>query len=94
MLGARPALGRLLTPDEDLPGLPTTAILTDGMWARRFGRDPHVIGKSIIINGQTYEIVGILPQGFSLSQEVLELLDGTEQAEDFLPLPLAPAAAS
>ncbi len=64
MLGARPALGRLLTPDEDSPGRPSTAVLTDGMWARRFGRDPHMIGKSVIINGQTYEIVGILPQTF------------------------------
>ena len=94
MLGARPAFGRLLTPDEDSPGHPSTAILTDGMWARRFGRDPHMIGKSVIINGQPYEIVGILPQSFSLSQEVLPLLYGTEQADIFLPLPLAPAAAS
>lgn len=94
MLGARPALGRLLTPDEDSPGRQSTAVLTNGMWARRFGRDPHTIGKSIIINGQTYEIVGILPQNFSLSQEVVPLLDGTEQAEIFLPLPLAPVAAS
>ncbi|HXY06755.1 MAG TPA: ABC transporter permease [Terriglobales bacterium] len=94
MVGARPALGRLLTADEDLPGHPSTAVLTDGMWARRFGRDPHVIGKSIIINGQIYEVVGVLPEKFSLSQEVVPLLDGTEQVEIFLPLPLAPAAAS
>jgi len=92
MFGARPALGRLLTPDEDWPGRPTTAVLTDGIWTRRFGRDPHMIGKSIIINGQTYEVVGILPQSFSLSQEVVPLLYGTEQAEIFLPLPLAPSA--
>src|SRR5215469_16538621 len=94
MLGARPALGRLLRADEDLPGHPSTAILTDGMWARRFGRDPHVIGKSIIVNGQEYAVAGILTQNFSLPQEVLPLLDGTEQAEIFLPLPLAPTAAS
>src|SRR5215472_8585440 len=94
MFGARPALGRLLTPDEDSPGRPSTAVLTDGMWARRFGRDPHIVGRSIIINGQTYEIVGVLPQAFSLSQETLPLLYGTEQAEIFLPLPLAPTAAS
>jgi predicted permease len=94
MLGARPELGRLLTPDEDLPGHPSTAVLTDGMWARHFGRDRHVIGTSIIINGQTYEIVGVLPQNFSLPQEVVPLLDGTRQADLFLPLPLAPAAAS
>ena len=92
MLGVRPSLGRLLTPDEDSPGQSSTAILTDGMWARRFGRDPHILGKSIIINGQTYEVVGVLPQNFSLSQEAVPLLDGTEQAEIFLPLPLAAGA--
>ena len=94
MLGARAALGRLLTPGDDLPGQTATAVLTDGMWSRHFGRDPHVIGTSIIINGQTYEIVGILPQKFSLPQEVVPLLDGTQQADLFLPLPLAPTAAS
>ena len=94
MFGARPALGRLLAPDEDSPGHPSTAVLTDGMWARRFGHDPEIIGKSIIINGQPYEVVGILPQSFSLSQEVVPLLYGTEHAEIFLPLPLSPAAAS
>src|SRR5215469_57210 len=94
MLGARPTMGRLLRPDEDLPGQSSTAVLTDGMWARRFGRDPHVVGTSIIMNGQTYEIVGVLPQNFSLPQEVLPLLDGTQQADLFLPLPLAPGAAS
>ena len=92
MLGARPALGRLLTADEDFPGRLSAAVLTDGMWTRRFGRDPQMIGRSIILNGQTYEVVGILPQSFALSQEVLPLLYGMEQAEIFLALPLAPAA--
>jgi predicted permease len=92
MLGVRPAQGRLLTPDEDFPGRPATAVLTDGIWARRFGRDPRILGKSIILNGQTYEVVGVLPPRFSLPREVLPLLYGTEQAEIFLPLPLAPSA--
>lgn len=92
MLGVRPAVGRLLTPEEDSPGRSLTAVLSDAMWARRFGRDPQMLGKSIILNGQTYEIVGILPQQFSLPQEVLPLLYGTEQAEIFLPLPLASSA--
>jgi len=91
MLGARPALGRLLMPEEDAPGRPATAVLTDGMWARRFGRDPKIVGKPIVLNGQPYEVVGILGQRFSLSQEVLPLLYGTEQAEIFLPFPLSPA---
>src|ERR1700741_557351 len=44
MLGVRPAVGRLLTADEDIPGRPSTAVLTDGMWAGRFGRDPPLNG--------------------------------------------------
>ncbi len=93
MLGAVPAHGRLLAPEEDLPGRPATALLTEGMWARRYGRDPRMIGKFIMINGLPYEVAGILPQSFSLPREVLPTLYGTEQADIFLPLPLAPAAA-
>lgn len=93
MLGVVPAYGRLLAPEEDLPGRPAAALLTEGMWARRYGRDPRTIGKSITINGQPYEVAGILPQSFSLPREVLPTLYGTEQADIFLPLPLAPAAA-
>src|SRR5262249_40095918 len=92
MLGAQPAAGRLPTPDEDAPGRPATAVLTFGLWARRFGRDPHVIGQSIILNGESYEVVGVLPERFAVSHEVLPLLDGTERSEIFLPLPLAPSA--
>ena len=94
MLGVHPALGRLLTQADDVPGASATAVLTDGMWSRRFGRDPRVLGTSIIINGQPFEVVGILPQNFSLPQEVVPLLDGTEQGDIFLPMPLSPAAAS
>ena len=94
MLGAHPALGRLLTPEDDSPGLLSTAVLTDAMWTRRFGRDPNIVGKPVMINGQNFEIVGVLPHGFSLPQEVVPLLYGTEQAEIFLPLPLDPAADS
>jgi putative ABC transport system permease protein len=93
MLGVVPAYGRLLAPEEDLPGRPATALLTEGMWARRYGRDPGMIGKSITINGLPYEVVGILSQSFSLPREVLPTLYGTEQEDIFLPLPLPPSAA-
>jgi len=93
MLGASATHGRLFVPDEDSPGRAATAVLTEGMWARHYGRDPRMIGKSITINGMPYEVVGILPQSFSLPREVLPTLYGTEQAEIFLPLPLAADAA-
>jgi predicted permease len=92
MLGQRAALGRLFLPDEDLPDRTATAILSYGTWARRFGSDPGVLGKKVILNGVPYEIVGVLSRSFSLPREVMPTLDGAEQAEILLPLPL-PAGA-
>ena len=93
MLGAQPALGRLFLPEEDTPGHGQTAVLTDGMWVRRFGRDPQILGKSVIINGISYQIVGVL-KPFTLPHEVLPTLYGPEQADIFLPFTLAADAAT
>ncbi|HEY7237397.1 MAG TPA: ABC transporter permease [Gemmatimonadaceae bacterium] len=67
LLGVRMQLGRALLPDETWSedGLPHTVVLSDRFWRERFGADPHVIGHSIRINGQTKEIVGVAPAGFS-----------------------------
>jgi predicted permease len=92
MLGAQTALGRVFLPDEDVPGRAGTAVLTFGMWMRRYGGDPRMLGKSITINGQAYEVVGILAQGFSLPKEVLPILYGAERPDVFLPFPLGPKA--
>jgi predicted permease len=93
MLGQRAALGRLFVPDEDLPDRTATAVLSYGTWARRFGSDPGVVGKKIMLNGLPYEIVGVMPRSFSLPREVMPTLDGAEQAEILLPLPLPANAA-
>jgi predicted permease len=65
VLGVRAALGRVLTPDDDrLPGAhPVTVVSYEG-WQRRFGADPSVVGKSLIVNGRSFTVVGVLPQGF------------------------------
>lgn len=93
MLGQKAALGRLFVPAEDQQGKTATAILSYGTWARRFGSDPGVLGRKIILNGTTYEVVGVMPRSFSLPREVMPTLDGAEQAEIILPLPLAANAA-
>jgi predicted permease len=93
MLGAQPIAGRLFLPAEDSPGRAATAILTYGMWTRHYGSDPRMLGKPITINGLPYEVVGILPKSFSLPREVLPILYGTDHADIFVPLPLAPNAA-
>ena len=93
MLGQRAALGRVFVPDEDLPGRTPTAVLSYGTWARRFGSDPGILGRKIMLNGATYEVVGVMPRSFSLPREVMPTLDGAEQAEILLTLPLPVNAA-
>jgi predicted permease len=93
MLGAAALRGRLFVPDEDAPGRPATAVLGYGTWMRRYGGDPAVVGQPVTLNGTRYEIVGILPDTFSLPREVLPTLGVAEDGEIFLPLPLAPTAA-
>lgn len=93
MLGMRAQIGRLFVADEDRPGHAPTALLSYGTWARRYGSDPAILGKTITLNGMLYEVVGVLPRSFSLPREVMPTLDGAEQAEVLLPLPLPAEAA-
>jgi predicted permease len=92
MLGAPLAAGRLFEPDEDLPGQPSTAILSYATWTRRYGRDPSMLGRTIRLNDQPFQIVGVLGPRFSLPREVLPTLGVADDGDVFLPLPL-PAAA-
>jgi predicted permease len=92
MLGITADKGRLFVSSEDVKGSPGTAVLSYGFWVRHFGSDPRVIGKSLTINGSTYQVIGILARSFSLPREVLPTLGGAEQAEILLPLPLGPDA--
>ncbi len=94
MLGVRPLHGRLFTPEEDRAGAAGTALLGHGTWQRRYGGDPRVVGRSLIVNGVSHRIVGVLPADFTLPRDVLPTLGGAEQAELLLPLPLGPDAAS
>ena len=88
MLGARPHLGRLPTPDEDAPGKPQVAILSDAVWKRLFNGDPAIVGKSITINGTPYAVAGVLDPGFLLNAEILPSEGPMTSMDIFLPLPL------
>jgi predicted permease len=90
MLGAKAYLGRLFTPDDDKTGSPLIAILTYGMWARRYGSDPKMVGRQIIINSHPYQVVGVLPRTFTLPHEVLPTLESTNQNDILIPMRYAP----
>lgn len=62
-LRTRPALGRVFTDDDDRPGAPKVAVISDTFWRRRFGGDPQVIGKTITLSDEKYTITGVLAPG-------------------------------
>ncbi len=63
VLGVQPILGRTFLPEEDRPGQ-RVVVLTYPVWERRFGFDPGVLGHQIILNGESYTVIGVMPRGF------------------------------
>jgi predicted permease len=97
LLGARPLHGRLIRPDEDLPGKPPVAVLSHAFWRRAFNGDPGIIGRSLTLNGITagggearnqFEVVGVLGPDFLLNDEIMPTVASLRQMDVFLPLPL------
>jgi putative ABC transport system permease protein len=65
-LGVKPVAGRVFTAEEDRPNGPAVALIGYGLWQRRFGGQPRVIGQSLNLEGRGHTIVGVLPSGFDL----------------------------
>ena len=65
-LGIQPILGRLFRPEEDQVGAAPVAMISEGLWKRKFGSTPDIIGKAVTLNGKSYEVIGVIPADFSL----------------------------
>ncbi len=89
MLGAKPMLGRIFVPEEDKPGRPETVVLSYGLWKQAFGGDPGLVGRPITLNGRPFLVVGVMPQSFTLTHEVMPTVGGIDKADIFLPLPMS-----
>ena len=75
LLGIPPMLGRIFTKEDDSPGNPETVILTYGYWRHKFGGDPSAVGKTLIVDGKSRQIIGVMPQRFRfLDDDDLALL--------------------
>jgi putative ABC transport system permease protein len=63
-LDVHPVAGRTFTPKDDSPGSPETVLISYGYWQRRFGGDPSVIGRRILVDGSAREVIGVMPDHF------------------------------
>ena len=92
MLAVQPALGRVFTQKDDVPGFINAVVLSDGFWHREFGGDPKAIGKSIRLDGDLYQIFGVMPPGFHHPGKTLETEEDAYIAAGYnaLPFPTPP----
>jgi predicted permease len=87
VLGVTPALGRLFTDGDASAGHPV-AILTDALWRTNFGADPTIVGKPIVLNGLTTEVVGVLPASFRFD------FFSADPVDVYVPFPMIPVYTS
>ncbi len=78
VLGVRPSLGRDFRVDEERAGREKVVLLSDSLWKRKFAGDPQVLGRKLLLNGEPYEVIGVLPPGFELPRP--HFLRGTQSA--------------
>jgi len=64
VFGVKPAMGRWFSEEEDRPGAQRVVVLGDVYWRRAFGADPHVLGKTMTIDGDVYEVIGVMSPDF------------------------------
>src|SRR5919205_1639134 len=81
VLGVRPALGRGFNADEEKTGSDRVVILSDGLWRDTFGGDPAIVGRDILMSGEKYTVVGVMPREFQYIEPDIRL---------WVPLALAP----
>jgi hypothetical protein len=80
LLGIRPLLGRSFLPGEEGPGAPRLAVLGYELWQTRFGSDSTVVGRSVTLNGQPFEVIGVLPRGVRIHSTLYNLFNSAIDA--------------
>ena len=73
LLGVQAARGRLFTADDDRPGVNATVVLSWGLWKRRYGGDPGIVGRSILLDARSNTVIGILPAWFTWPDPSVQL---------------------
>ena len=91
VLGAAPLLGRVISAAEDRPNAAPVAVLGYGLWQTRYGGDPAIVGRRVLLNEVPVEVVGVMPQGFRLPTDFTE--EAAEPTELWRPLQIDEANA-
>jgi predicted permease len=72
VLGVQPMLGRVWSAEQELPGHDHVIVLGHDLWQRRFGADPDIVGREVRIDGQSWTVIGVMPEGFYYSSRSAE----------------------
>ncbi|HEV3056914.1 MAG TPA: ABC transporter permease [Vicinamibacterales bacterium] len=80
MLGVRSLLGRAFTTDDDKPGAARTAVLAESTWTKYFSRDPAIVGRSIVLDGDAFTVIGVMPASFEFP------FDGEDPSQLWIPI--------
>lgn len=93
-LGVQAQIGRTFTTQEDQQGHEHVVVLSDRVWKKRFGGDPHVVGRTIDLNGYPYAVIGVMPASFAFpnGDGMPASLDLPRETQLWVPMALAPAA--
>ena len=82
VLRVNAAIGRVFTNDEDKPGATPVVVLSHGLWQRRLGGDPRIIGETLTLDGRSFTVIGIMPPGFLFPSRVEMWTPVGQQAKD------------
>lgn len=92
MLGVRPQLGNWFSPEYDSPGNTHVVMLSDDLWRRRFHSDPKIVGRTIHLDSEGYEVVAVMPRGFNFPLKLGTSAQlPTDQMQFWMPLGIDPA---
>lgn len=83
LIGLLPVVGRLPSPEEDLPGGSPVALISHGLWVDRYGSDPDIVGSTIELNGRSREVVGVMPPDYDFPRR---------ETDVWIPLQLDPGS--
>jgi putative ABC transport system permease protein len=82
VLGREPALGRAFSEGTQSTETSKTVIISHGLWQRRFGSDPRIIGQALVLNGESYTVLGVMPRDFEFVVEHTEIWSPLDESAE------------